>query len=70
MNQFRLVAAGAIVLVILSAIFGRSPHPHFIWDYIPGFAALLGYGGCWLLVVGAKTLGKRWLERSEDYYDG
>jgi hypothetical protein len=30
---------------------------------------LLGYGGCWLLVVGAKLLGRGWLERGEDYYD-
>jgi hypothetical protein len=68
MNQSRVVAAAAAVLVILAAIFGRSHHPHFFWDYIPGFSALLGYGGCWLLVVGAKALGKRWLERDEDYY--
>lgn len=69
MNRFRMAVAAAFVLVILSALFGRSYHPHFVWDYIPGFYALLGYAGCWLLVVGAKTLGKQWLERGEDYYD-
>jgi hypothetical protein len=69
MNQSRLLAAIGVTLVFLSAIFGRSHHPHFFWDYIPAFSALLGYAGCWLLVVGAKTLGKRWLEHDEGYYD-
>jgi hypothetical protein len=69
MNQSRVVAGAAIVLVILSALFGRTHHPHFFWDYIPGFFALFGYAGGWLLVAGAKTLGKRWVERGEDYYD-
>ena len=70
MNRSRLIAAGILVLVILSAVFGQSYHPSFFWDYIPGFGALLGYAGCWLLVVGAKALGEHWLERDEDYYDG
>jgi hypothetical protein len=69
MSRSRLVTAGIVALVILAAIFGRSAHPHFFWDYIPAFAALFGYGGCWLLVVGAKKLGER-LQRSEDYYHG
>ena len=69
MTQQR-VAVGTIALLALAVLFGRSPHPHFWWDYIPAFHAVLGYAGCWLLVVGAKGLGKRLLERREDYYDG
>jgi hypothetical protein len=69
MNQSRVVVVACVALVILAAIFGQSHHPHFFWDYIPAFSALLGYGGCWLLVVSAKALGKHWLERGEGYYD-
>jgi hypothetical protein len=68
MKQSRAVTGAAIVLLLLAAIFGRSHHPHFLWDYIPVFGAVLGYGGSWLLVVGAKSLSKRWLERDESYY--
>lgn len=69
MKQQHMVTMAAVTLVILAVLFGRSHHPHFVWDYIPAFSAILGYGGCWLLVVGAKALGKGWLERGEDYYN-
>jgi len=69
MSRFRIAVALSFALVILAALFGRPHHPHFVWDYVPAFYALLGYAGCWLLVVGAKTLAQHWVERKEGYYD-
>lgn len=40
-----------------------------LWYQVPGFFALLGFLGCLLLIVVAKTLGHELLHRREDYYD-
>jgi hypothetical protein len=34
----------------------------------PGWVAVLGFGGCWLIVVGSKWFGKRLLQRPEAYW--
>lgn len=34
-----------------------------------GFFAWFGFAGCVLIIVGSKFLGKRWLDRPEDYWD-
>jgi hypothetical protein len=35
-----------------------------------GYGALLGLGGCAVIIVGSKWLGDRFLQRGEDYYPG
>ena len=39
------------------------------WNSVPAFFALFGFGGCLLLIVFAKALGKALLQKREDYYD-
>jgi hypothetical protein len=34
----------------------------------PGLAIAIGFGGCWLIVIGSKWLGFRLLQRPEAYY--
>ena len=38
-------------LVVAGSVFGLSDHPHFWWDRVPGFAAMLGFAGCYVIVV-------------------
>jgi hypothetical protein len=55
------VTVVAMVLGLLADLAtGYSP--------FPGYAALLGLGGCTLIIVGSKWLGKRFLQRGEDLY--
>jgi hypothetical protein len=35
----------------------------------PGYGALIGFGGCVVIVVVSKWIGKVLLERSEGYYE-
>lgn len=35
----------------------------------PGYAAALGLGGCIVIIVASKWLGKVWLQRPQDYYE-
>ncbi len=51
------------------ALFGSPNPPHFWWERVPGYAALLGLGGAWLLGAGFRALGERWLQREECYYE-
>ncbi len=43
-------------------------HPHFSFDGFFGFAAVLGFVACALLILIAKGLGF-FLKRKVDYYD-
>lgn len=36
----------------------------------PGFDAVYGFAGCVAIIVVSKWLGKRWLQRTERYYEG
>jgi hypothetical protein len=38
------------------------------WYHVPFFWAIFGFAGCVILVVGAKWLGRKLLDRPEDYY--
>ena len=61
-----------ILSIAVSCVLGfifRNEHPHFIWQKIPVFEAVFGFVGCVVFVFLAKTIGKKWLQREEDYYD-
>jgi hypothetical protein len=59
-----LVLAIGAELVLLS---GERPGLPW-WYQVPGFAAFFGFFVCLGLAFFAKALGKRWLQRGENYY--
>jgi uncharacterized membrane protein len=72
MNRLRWVLLGIIAIISLMGGFS-IPHEGIHdtwWNRIPAFFALLGFGGCLLIIFFAKLLGKAFLQKREDYYDG
>jgi hypothetical protein len=63
---------GCLILSILGGFFVRSylhPHLFFSWQSLPVFAALYGFVGCVIIILGSKALGHYWLMKKEDYYE-
>jgi hypothetical protein len=52
----------------LEMLAGQAPHSELLWHRLPGFDFVYGLAGCALIVVVSKWLGKRCLQRPEDYY--
>lgn len=42
---------------------------HHAWEIVPGFYAWYGGLGCAAIVLVSKALGKRLLQKPEDFYD-
>lgn len=42
-------------------------HAH-AWEYVPFFYSIFGFAGCAAIVYVSKWLGKRFLQKREDYY--
>ncbi len=66
MKLFVLIVA--ICLVFFERLLIVEPHTP-IDLHLTGFYALFGFVVCFLLMIGAKFLGKVWLQRRRDYYD-
>jgi hypothetical protein len=62
---FGLVA----VTIALEVLFPDLEHAEFVWHRIPGFDFLYGMGGCAFIALGAKWIGKVFLEKPESYYE-
>jgi len=62
-----LIAAASLV-VELFFMHHEPGHSHW-WNEIPGFFIFFGFFGCVIIILFAKTLGKKVLDRPEDYYD-
>jgi hypothetical protein len=58
--------AGSSLLELLAP---PSPHANLFWHRVPGLDFVYGLAGCALIVVVSKWLGKRFLQRPEDYYE-
>lgn len=58
-----------LAILVLIDFFIHRHHVFFFWDKIPGFNAFYGFIACIIIIIGSKTLGKRWLMKPEDYYD-
>jgi hypothetical protein len=71
MNPLRWTLLGIAAAVSLAAGFAlpHDPAHDAWWDRIPAFFALYGFIGCLLIIVFAKSLGKLFLRKREDYYD-
>jgi hypothetical protein len=70
--RMKIVWAIVIVLTVLSTaaqfFLGRSDAVYW-WDRIPVFWAAFGFAGCVIITLFAKSAGKMFLQREEDYYD-
>lgn len=63
-----LIIAAVIALAAGFATPHDTAHDQW-WNSVPAFFALFGFGGCLLIIVFAKSLGKALLQKREDYYD-
>lgn len=71
MNKWKWLAL-ALMTVLSLLIEWAVPHDPAHgqwWTGIPAFWIGFGFAGCWILIFLAKTLGKRLVNREEDYYD-
>lgn len=60
-----------VLLVVLDALpfVVDKADAHTAAERLPGFWAVYGLAGCFLLVWFAKTLGALGIQKGEDYYD-
>ena len=65
-----LTLGGAAMAVLFVLDFFDHEHFHQWWHAMPGFDIVYGLIGCAVIVYGSKWLGKLFLQRREDYYDG
>jgi protein-S-isoprenylcysteine O-methyltransferase Ste14 len=67
-NRNNIILAVALVaLVVYGALFAQPAHPKFPWHDLPGHMGLIGLGGCLLMVLFAKLLLSRLIQRPEDH---
>lgn len=60
----------ALVLIVAADFLVSREHTQYIWERLPGWSAVYGFGSCVLLIFVSKFLGHRiGLMRREDYYD-
>jgi peptidoglycan/LPS O-acetylase OafA/YrhL len=73
MRKWLTIILAVLTLLSLIAEFagsGENEHgPSHWWYNIPGFFLFFGFGGCVLLVIFSKKLGRWFLLKEEDYYD-
>ena len=59
-----------LVLIVIADFLVFREHAEYLWDRLPGWSALYGFGSCVLLIFVSKFLGHQGgLMRREDYYD-
>ncbi|EKD39194.1 MAG: hypothetical protein ACD_75C00479G0002 [uncultured bacterium] len=71
MNGWRWALLVVVVVISLAAGLATphdAAHDQW-WNRIPAFFALFGLGGCLLIIICAKALGKALLQKREGYYD-
>jgi len=71
MNALRwtLLGTAAAASLLGEFILPVDPAHQDWWNGIPAFFAFYGFIGCLLIIVFAKSLGKLFLRKREDYYD-
>ncbi|MDQ0562393.1 hypothetical protein QO004_004198 [Rhizobium mesoamericanum] len=59
-----------LVLIVGADFLVSRDHAEYLWDRLPGWSAVYGFGSCVLLIFVSKFLGHQGgLMRREDYYD-
>lgn len=70
LNQRRRLFYLVLVLIVVADFLVSREHAEYLWDSLPGWSAVYGFGSCVLLIFVSKFLGHRGgLMRREDYYD-
>ncbi len=62
------LVAFLLLMVVIEILFAH-PHYHMPWNEIPGADILLGFCGAWLLILLAKIIMAKLLQRNENYYE-
>ena len=70
MRAARTVLIGAAAAGTLALDWLAHPHGETWWHQLAGFDLVYGFLGCVAIVVGSKALGKAWLQRHEQFYEG
>ena len=65
---YLLLAVIMVIMVIIEVLFAY-PHYHMIWNSVPGFDLLIGFAGAWGLILLAKVVMAKILQRDENYYE-
>lgn len=59
-----------LTLIVFADFLVHRGHAEYLWEQIPGWAALYGFISCILIIVVSKFLGHQCgLRKKEDYYD-
>ncbi len=59
-----------LVLIVIADFLVFHEHAEYLWDRVPGWSAVYGFGSCALLILVSKFLGHQGgLMRRENYYD-
>lgn len=71
MNKLRraLLVIAAVISLAVGFTTPHDPAHDQWWSRIPAFFALFGFIGCIVIIFFAKSLGKLFLRKGEDYYD-
>ena len=65
---YLLLAVIMVIMVIIEVLFAH-PHYHMIWNSVPDFDLLIGFAGAWVLILLAKVVMAKILQRDENYYE-
>jgi hypothetical protein len=66
----RLLFYLVLVLIVAADFLVSRDHAEYLWDRLPGWSAVYGFGSCVLIIFVSKFLGHQGgLMRREDYYD-
>jgi len=59
----------ALIMVVVEVFFAH-PHHHMLWNTVPGFDLIIGFAGAWFLIILAKIVMAKLIQRPENYYEG
>ena len=65
---YLLLGAVMAVMAVVEVLFAH-PHYHMIWNSVPGIDLLIGFAGAWVLILLAKVVMAKILQRDENYYE-
>jgi hypothetical protein len=66
---WRIVLGAVLVAAIAADFLGPKKEVHHIWDH-KTFFAVYGFVGCAAIIFLSKAMGKYWVQKDENYFDG